>query len=416
MTATAPKVAILNAYHCRNLGDRAIVECQMAWCRRILSADQVLVYSQAWQSNAGIFGNASKQALFATPLGAGALGGSLRGFQDMMLWLLKRGRRMAEFQSNDVFVLCGGGYLYSSHAPLMSRAMVSLCLQSLSAVSTGRPVIPFPQSFGPLKPGIDEIVVQRLCRKMPVLTPRDGLSMEWLKDRGFSEKSILIPDIVLAMPLLLPEYYPTKEHDRRDGLGIAAADYSFARHYDREESERYIQTLANAATEFHHRFGGVVRLFVQVSLPGSDDDRRIVDLLAGCILANGVPVEIIQPDDGLTAYLAAISKCKVFVGSRMHACIFSLTTATPTIGLAYQPKFQGLFNHMDLDDWVTDIETVDPSWLRDRLTSAAEGQGHLSDIIRGKVALLSSGILASMNTVARKAGALSLGNLRSQDH
>ena len=340
----------------------------------------------------------------------------MRGFQDMVLWLLKRGQRMAEFQSSDVFVLCGGGYLYSSHAPLMSRAMVSLCLQSLAAISTGKPVIPFPQSFGPLKPGIDEIVVQRLCRKMPVLTPRDGVSMEWLKDRGFSEKSVIIPDIVLAMPLLLPEYYTAKANDQRDGLGIAAADYSFARRCNPEESERYVDTLARAATEFHHRFGGLVRLFVQVSLPGSDDDRRIVDLLAGRILATGVPVEIIQPDDGLTAYLATISKCKVFVGSRMHACIFSLTTATPTIGLAYQPKFQGLFNHMDLDDWVTDIETVDPSWLRDRLTSAAEGQGHLSDIIRGKVALLSSGILASMNTVARKAGALPLGSLRSQDH
>jgi polysaccharide pyruvyl transferase WcaK-like protein len=388
----------------------------MAWCRRYLSANRVLVYSQGWQSNASIFGNASKQALFAPPLGSGPLGGSIRGFADIILWYLKRGQRMAEFRSNDIFLLCGGGYLYSSHAPLMSRAMVSLCLQSFAAISTGKPVVPFPQSFGPLKPGIDEGVVTNLCRKMRVLTPRDRASMDWLDERGFAEKSVLIPDIVLAMPLLMPKYYPAHTFDQRAGLGIAAADYSFARRCEPGETEGYIQTLADAATDFHRRFGGVIRLFIQVSLPGSDDDRRIVDILAGRVRAAGVPVEIIKPDNGLGDYLVAISKCKVFVGSRMHACIFSLTTATPTIGLAYQPKFQGLFNHMDLDDWVTDIGTVDPSWLRERLISAAEGHRLLSEVILKKVASLSSDILAAMDTVARKAGALPLPTMQSRDH
>lgn len=330
----------------------------------------------------------------------------MRGLQDMVLWLLRRGKRMAEFRSNDIFVLCGGGYLYSSHSPLMSRTMVSLCLQSLAAITTRKPVIPFPQSFGPLKPGIDEITVNRLCQKMRVLTPRDSASMEWLKEHGFSMKSVLIPDIVLAMPTLLPEYYYTTERNRREGLGIAAADYSFARHCNQEEAERYVETLARAATDFYHQFGGTVKLFVQVSLPGSDDDRRIVDILASRIHTANVPVEIIEPDGSLSDYLTAISRCKVFVGSRMHACIFSLTTSTPTIGLAYQPKFQGLFKHMNLDDWVTDIGTVDPFWLRERLISAAKGQDLLSDSIRRKVASLSSDILAAMDNVAEKAEAL----------
>lgn len=405
MTATSPKVAILNAYHCLNLGDRAIVECQMAWCRRYLQASEVSIYSQAWRSNAEVFGQASKRALFAPPLGSGLLGGSLSGLADMAKWQLQCGSRIGEFRSNDIFVLCGGGYLYSSHAPLVSRAMASLCVQSLAAISTGKPVVPFPQSFGPLKPGIDEMIVRRLCRGMKVLTPRDQASMEWLEQQGFAEKSVVIPDIVLAMPLLLPEYYEGSSDRTRDGLGISAADYSFARRCGEKELQEYVEKLAATALAFHRRCGGIIRLFIQVSLPESDDDQRMVDLLARRLLAADVPVEIIGPEGGLGGYLAAISKCSVFVGSRMHACIFSMTTATPTIGLAYQPKFRGLFQHMDLDDWVTDI-AFKPSWLEERVFHAADRQAALSNSTQSRVTTVAADILAAMHGVARRAGAL----------
>lgn len=414
MTATSPKVAILNAYHCRNLGDRAIVECQAAWCRRFLHATKVDVYSQAWQPNAEAFGVASKRALFAPPLDFGAVRRSLAGLFDVARWLAKLGTHTAEFRSNDIFVLCGGGYLYSSHAPLLSRTMASLCVQSLAALSTGKPVVPFPQSFGPIKPGIDEMVVSRFCRQMRVLTPRDQTSMDWLEERGFAPKSLLIPDIVLAMRLLLPEYYGAS-NDIRDGLGISAADYSFARRGSKEEFECYVEGLAETASAFHRNLGGIVRLFVQVSLPGSDDDQRIVTALADRLRAMRVPVETFGPERGLKGYLDAISRCKVFVGSRMHACIFSLTTATPTIGLAYQPKFHGLFNYLGLSDWVTDI-SFDPAWLQERIFLAVERQKSLSAAIEEKVISAATGIISAMTTVAQRAGALPVRNRLAPDH
>ena len=403
MKATSPKIAILNAYHCNNLGDRAIVECQIAWCKRYLRANEVSIYSQAWQFNTRHFGEASKPALFVPPLNSGLIAGSLHALADIVLWLTKRGARVAEFQAHDIFVISGGGYLYSSRSPLLSRNMVSLCIQSLAAISTAKPVVPVAQSFGPLKSGIDEDVVNRFCRKMQILAPRDSSSMHWLAERGFSEKALLTPDIVLAMPVLLPEYYDEIAVDTREGLGIAAAEPSFARSFSKADIERYIKSLSDAACDFHRRFGGVIRLFVQVSLPG-DDDREVVSLLANRLVELGVPVELIGPEKGLKHYLAAIARCRVFVGSRMHACIFALTTATPVIGLAYQPKFQGLFDHLGMNDWVTDI-AFDPSWLRDRLSCAAEQQRSLSDQIRNKMHHIASEILASMTEVARRSGA-----------
>jgi colanic acid/amylovoran biosynthesis protein len=244
-----------------------------------------------------------------------------------------------------------------------------------------------------------------LCRGMKVLTPRDKPSMEWLERRGFADKSMIIPDIVLAMPLLLPEYYEGISGRSRNGLGISAANYSFARRCREKELREYIENLATTGLAFYRHYGGTIRLFVQVSLPGSDDDQRIVNLLARRLLAADVPVKIVGPECGLGGYLNAISKCSVFIGSRMHACIFSMTTATPTIGLAYQPKFRGLFNHFDLDDWVTDID-FNPSWLQERVFHAAERQTALSTSMRGRVTSVAGAILAAMRSVARRAGAL----------
>ncbi|GAB4367422.1 MAG: hypothetical protein Kow00128_11860 [Deltaproteobacteria bacterium] len=54
-----------------------------------------------------------------------------------------------------------------------------------------------------------------------------------------------------------------------------------------------------------------------------------------------------------------IGQCNFFVGSRMHACIASLSQGIPTIGVAYSRKFRGVFGSLGLGQMVVDALEMD---------------------------------------------------------
>jgi polysaccharide pyruvyl transferase WcaK-like protein len=56
---------------------------------------------------------------------------------------------------------------------------------------------------------------------------------------------------------------------------------------------------------------------------------------------------------------ALIGHCNFFSGSRMHACIAAISQFIPTVGLAYSPKFKGVFNSVGLEDLVFDLREGD---------------------------------------------------------
>lgn len=53
-----------------------------------------------------------------------------------------------------------------------------------------------------------------------------------------------------------------------------------------------------------------------------------------------------------------IGQCDFFVGSRMHACIAALSQAVPAAGLAYSPKFAGVFESVGTGNLVFNLDTA----------------------------------------------------------
>lgn len=142
-------IGILNAYDCRNRGDRAIVEAQIAWARRLWPDCEILVFSPHYRYNASVFGEASSQPpLFFSPPEGGAVSRLLKPVAQAFGYAIRlRGdAAMREFSRCDGFLVCGGGYLYSSPAPILSRQLWLHALNILAAIRTGKPVLPFPQS------------------------------------------------------------------------------------------------------------------------------------------------------------------------------------------------------------------------------------------------------------------------------
>ena len=55
---------------------------------------------------------------------------------------------------------------------------------------------------------------------------------------------------------------------------------------------------------------------------------------------------------------ACCGQMRALLGGRMHPMIFAAASGTPVVGLAYNPKFHGLAELIDLDDGIMDVATL----------------------------------------------------------
>jgi len=353
---------IMNAYDWRNRGDRAIVEAQMAWIRTRIPNVEFRVFSACWEENRKAFGaDTSFPPPVAVKLGSGKLGGvisPLKGWANAV-GNKASGKAWEEFQSCDGYFLCGGGYLYSSHSPLISRQLWLHVANSLVALKSGKPVMQFPQSWGPFRKRADRWISRRLASGLSRIVARGIISEETISAMGFSNKTLNLPDVVLAMRSLRPEIFQNQQDETKQGLGIAPIEFGFARSCDESQRASYLGKLHAIALRFHRETGQTVNLFIQVSVTGHDDDAPMAQRLAALLESSGVPVSIRNNPDWIKHW-SEIGSQSCFIGCRMHACIFAMVAGVPTVGLAYQPKFIELFTELGSAEKCFDISDFDP--------------------------------------------------------
>lgn len=400
---------ILNAYDHRNRGDRAIIEAQMAWLRRKNPQARFRVFSPAWRENEEVFGKDVSQhpPIGIDPMAGrvanviGPLGASLAAACE-----IPTGKRPPQdFMECDGYFLCGGGYLYSSTAPVLSRQLWMHAGNAMLALATGRPVMQFPQSWGPVEKVVDRWVCRRLAQRLQVICSRGEASTRLLNEWGFGAKTIEVPDIVMAMGDLCPDLVRAS-HGGDGTLGIAPIDFGFAMKSNPAVLELYLDRIEKVANRFLIAGGKGITLFPQVQVTGSDEDLPVAAELERRLKKSGISVRLLE-SCSWEQYFEEIASVSVFLGSRMHSCIFALISGVPTIGLSYQPKFEALFAQLGMSDQCFPITDFNPMEVAEHVGRLAADPMAMT-AVKEAVAKLSKAVLEGLDQCWQRSGAQSL--------
>ncbi len=91
----------------------------------------------------------------------------------------------------------------------------------------------------------------------------------------------------------------------------------------------------------------------------SDPDgcKEVYDALIG--KRSGGRLSIVDREYDASQLKWIIGRCDIFIGSRLHSCIASLSQGIKTIGVAYSRKFKGLFESLGFSDWIVDARELD---------------------------------------------------------
>ncbi len=354
----SPRFLIVGGDADGNLGDRAIL---LSMCRELRA-----VYPRAELTV--VSSNPSEAAV---TFGARAIRRGLPG-----LWRQARAARRSDV------VLCGGGGLFQDDDSIVKMpywalrlALLRLFCPRIVGVSLGVGPLRWPTSrwFARLAFACMESVSVRdpvahrtaapLTSKPVQVVPDPALllspapedeALRWLERHGVSLDG---PPLV---GVALRRWFPP----RLRLVPNHVASRFRRRPVQSRESEQLTDLLAEALDAVVKRSGARVLFIPSYLVAHEGDDRVCEETLAKMTTPGGIVLHIRDP----ALFKSVLGHLRVMLGGRMHPALLAASVGTPVVGLAYNPKFHGLFELLDLKEYLLDIETFIAERQSEKLT------------------------------------------------
>ncbi|CAM4143510.1 hypothetical protein BAQ48_14210 [Bacillus luti] len=260
---------------------------------------------------------------------------------------IKKNESIMAYLDANMVCSCGGGYLFSTNKWPISIGLYQHLFHIYLGKFFNKKVIMFPQSIGPINKKIDKILTSKLLKKVDMIYPREEFSYQFLIESGFSSERVnKLPDVAFTMGI---EKYPLKDIEGLK-IGITVLDWHWA-YSDVEEGKKkvdgYINSTANALRILMEKYKAKVYIVPQVVVGKEDSDMAVSKQLFNK-LDDPDNTVLIEEDLSAKQLKYLYGNFDLFIGSRMHSCIFAIGAGVPTIGLAYQPKTVGTFELIGL--------------------------------------------------------------------
>lgn len=262
----------------------------------------------------------------------------------------------------DLVILKGGSYIYSYGGWKQVLFVYRLFLSTIIAILLRKRIIAFGHSIGPIFDNIPTILARFCLNRIDKIIVRESISKDFLLNQlGIDRSKIeILPDLAF--------WYQAQKKDcsflsrsildnSRLKLGLTVRNWHFPQKDNPEKRwQNYICVISEISRRFQNTYNGKVFL-----MPHAEEDYKITDELSQKTNA------IFIKNDFTTWELRQMyGLMDIFVGTRIHSCIFALSMGVPTIAIAYEiPKGLGIISMVEDKSCVLDIAnlSVEDLWM-----------------------------------------------------
>ncbi|WP_414620694.1 polysaccharide pyruvyl transferase family protein [Calothrix sp. CCY 0018] len=163
------------------------------------------------------------------------------------------------------------------------------------------------------------------------------------------------------------QWIKLQQQNQRILIGINANSQSFS-NIDKESVHEIIKIYVDTLVEIHSKYQKCS--FVLIPHDFRNTDKQSSDIRLSEAILNALPKGIRSdcvkvPTPFSAAEIKSVCKhLDIVLTGRMHLCIACLSQGTPVGCITYQGKFQGLFEHIELDGMLIDPEQAcQPGYL-----------------------------------------------------
>jgi polysaccharide pyruvyl transferase WcaK-like protein len=322
-------------------------------------------------------------------------------------------------RSRAVLDVSGGDSFTDLYGPKRFRAMV---LTKRLALDAGVPLILLPQKLGPFLDPRNQAEAVSILRRAAAVWVRDAGSLaflaEALGDAFDPARHRLGLDMAVALPARRPDLDPALDAWLAPGRGFPLAGINVSgllgnesgrarREFGLADSHpAQIEAMARALLEADPELR--LLLVPHVHRPGGhpESDYGAARALAsrlGSEVRDRVALVGGEPDAMELKWI--LGHLDWFAGARMHATIGAFSSGTPTLGLGYSDKAQGVFAECGIGEEVADLRRLDAPALAERAVASYRGRARQREDLVRRVGALRARAEREMDDIVRQIAA-----------
>ncbi len=325
----------------------------------------------------------------------------------------------AVVRSRAVLDISGGDSFTDIYGRKRFQAMA---LTKRMALDAGIPLVLLPQKLGPFREPETEAEAVAILRKAYAVWVRDVQSYKFLQDQLGSafdpRRHRLGVDVAVALPQVDPGILPCEIQNcisKHRSFPVAGLNVSGLLCNDASSSQQTFGLASSHCDQMEAMAQALlvtnpdvrILLISHVHKPQTDAEsdlsaaKRLRKSLGS--LAEG-RVHILQDSLNAMQLKWILARLDWFAGARMHATIGAFSSGTPTLGLGYTDKAQGVFDQCGIGKDVADLRRLNAA----KLVSTALCSFNKRDANRAALAKRLSGIRTraerEMDIIARQVG------------
>lgn len=280
---------------------------------------------------------------------------------------------LAQFQRASMVVSKGGHIYASTGSPLSLLGLYSNLYPLLLAQRLRVPTGVYAQSIGPVRGGLQRMLVGGVLERCDFVYVREERSREYVRQllpNVGPDKLQLVWDTAFGVTeeALQPE---TARKLPPEFVAVTVRQWRFPYSPDGVRGrlyEQYLNSMADVVRRLVAEVGTQVVVVPQVIGPTALEN----DLVAGQQLAErlvGLDGVTYLTEDLTAGQLRQLySRATMLIGTRFHSVILALSALTPAVAISYHGfKTKGIMQMLDLASYALDIGSLSPDELWERV-------------------------------------------------
>lgn len=280
------------------------------------------------------------------------------------MWLPSHYWSMWEKARDSDIVLIGGGNLIHD---LNIGTPIQFFLACLSVKISGTSFFIVTIGAGPLVRKSSRLFVGIACSMSEGVIARDSRSYDELSScPGMNNvlRKYLAPDPAL---LLCEGEVKEREHNpERPVVGLSVKFYKEPGRFpggSEEAYNRYINRMKRLVVSLHDELNAEVLLFSTVLWEDWDTVKKLYSKLSSHEFVK------INKIESLSEAMDLLSSVDLVVGTRLHSILLALGYRIPAIAIGNHPRFVGLYEDMNSEEYLFDIDNFSPKKLSEKSKS-----------------------------------------------
>ena len=319
------------------------------------------------------------------------------------------------FLDSDVIISKGGSFLVTENSSLrQTLSLIRMLYPFILATRYNKKIVIFSQSLGPVEGKFNKWLFEKVLSSIDTIYLRESLcienydSVEKVCEKVHCE---IIPDTAFYLKAD-DDSLPIDIKDEKYNVGYTLVDHDFKYVESVKEVEKrrenYKNSIISSMKYLVDMKEAEIHIFPQVRVDISflgHNDMKISQEIQSVFKGTKYEKYVHFYNENWTPIQLRnlYERMDIFIGTRLHSVIFSLSVGTPSINIAYHgTKSQGILAGIsDLKQYVVDINTIEETLLINKIQNLLENHSEIQSHLQQDISEIKEKLYQAMKQVCK---------------